>query len=64
MGDGWFSNRSGKRALAIAAFSAALRALPTTIADNGGYDSAELVSMLRVEHHKGKPLRLLNYKLG
>jgi len=45
---------TGKKALAIEAFSKALRALPTTIADNGGYDSAELVSELRVLHHNGK----------
>mmetsp|Transcript_43761 Transcript_43761/g.70068 ORF Transcript_43761/g.70068 Transcript_43761/m.70068 type:complete len:480 (-) Transcript_43761:1263-2702(-) len=45
---------AGKKALAVAAFSKALRALPTTIADNGGYDSAELVSELRAAHHKGQ----------
>lgn len=33
----------GKQALAIEAFSLALRALPTIIADNAGYDSSELV---------------------
>lgn len=43
----------GKSALAVEAFSRALRALPTVIADNGGYDSAELVTRLRVEHHNG-----------
>lgn len=37
----------GKQALAIEAFSKALRALPTIIADNAGYDSAELVQNLR-----------------
>jgi T-complex protein 1 subunit beta len=37
----------GKQALAIEAFSKALRQLPTIIADNAGYDSAEIVQNLR-----------------
>jgi T-complex protein 1 subunit beta len=37
----------GKQSLAIEAFSNALRALPTIIADNAGYDSAEIVQNLR-----------------
>lgn len=40
----------GKRAMAIEAFASALRAIPATIADNAGLDSAELVSRLRAEH--------------
>lgn len=40
----------GKKALAIEAFAAALRAIPATIADNAGLDSAELVSRLRAAH--------------
>lgn len=40
----------GKEAVAIEAYAKALRMLPTTIADNGGYDSAELVSKLRAAH--------------
>ena len=27
-------------------------AIPTTIADNAGLDSAELIAQLRAEHHK------------
>lgn len=42
----------GKKSLAIEAFSRALLAIPTTIADNAGLDSAELISQLRAEHHK------------
>jgi len=34
---------SGKQALAIESYAKALRQLPTIIADNAGYDSAELV---------------------
>lgn len=43
----------GKEALAIEAFAQALRALPTIICDNAGYDSAELVQNLRSEIAKG-----------
>lgn len=34
------------------AYSRALLAIPTTIADNAGLDSAELIAQLRAEHHK------------
>merc|ERR1719375_67427 len=54
----------GKRSMAIEAFAKALRALPTTIADNGGYDSAELVSELRVAHHEGQKTAGLDMKQG
>jgi len=37
----------GKQALAIEGFARALRQLPTIIADNAGYDSAEIVQNLR-----------------
>ena len=42
----------GKKSHAIEAFSWALLAIPTIIADNAGLDSAELVSQFRAEHHK------------
>lgn len=42
-----------KTTLAMAAFARALRKLPTILADNGGYDSTELVSKLQVQHAKG-----------
>lgn len=44
----------GKKALAMAAFARALRQLPAIIADNGGFDSAELVTQLRAAHASGK----------
>ena len=44
----------GKTALAVEAFAKALQAVPTIIADNGGYDSAELVAKLRAAHASGK----------
>jgi len=37
----------GKESLAIESFAKALRQLPTIIADNAGYDSAELVANLQ-----------------
>lgn len=42
----------GKRSLAMEAFARALRALPTTICDNAGLDSADIVATLRAEHGK------------
>jgi T-complex protein 1 subunit beta len=42
---------SGKQALAMVAFANALRSIPAIIADNGGYDSAELVTQLRAAVH-------------
>lgn len=44
----------GKKALAMSAFARALRQLPSIVADNGGYDSAELVTQLRAAHAAGK----------
>ncbi len=43
----------GKEILAIKAFERALRAIPTILADNAGYDSNELVSQLEGAHAKG-----------
>jgi len=54
----------GKKALALESFSKALRAIPTIIADNGGYDSGELVSQLRAEHYKGNTTAGLNMRDG
>lgn len=54
----------GKKALALESFSRALRQIPTIIADNGGYDSSELVAQLRAEHYKGNVTAGLNMKDG
>eukprot|EP00824_Muranothrix_gubernata_P015257 TRINITY_DN3169_c0_g1_i1.p1 TRINITY_DN3169_c0_g1~~TRINITY_DN3169_c0_g1_i1.p1 ORF type:complete len:533 (+),score=135.59 TRINITY_DN3169_c0_g1_i1:59-1657(+) len=54
----------GKKALAIEAYARALRQIPSIIADNGGYDSAELVSQLRAEHYKGNALAGLDMADG
>ena len=45
----------GKKALAVEAFARALRALPTTLADNGGYDSSDLIAQLRTLHSLSSP---------
>ncbi len=45
---------SGKEAMAMEAFSRALRQLPTIIADNAGLDSSALVTQLRAAHNKGE----------
>jgi len=55
---------SGKEALAVEAFAKALRQLPTIIADNAGYDSAQLVSELRAAHTEGKKTYGLNMDNG
>jgi len=61
----------GKKALAVEAFSRALRQvsppssvvrvfqnsddqIPTILADNGGYDSSDLVTKLRAAHYEGQ----------
>mmetsp|Transcript_15631 Transcript_15631/g.50892 ORF Transcript_15631/g.50892 Transcript_15631/m.50892 type:complete len:487 (+) Transcript_15631:253-1713(+) len=46
-------NTPGKKALAMEAFAKALRTLPAIIADNGGFDSSELVTRLRAAHAGG-----------
>lgn len=43
----------GKQMLAVEGFARALRQLPTILADNGGYDSGELVAQLRSMHATG-----------
>uniref|UniRef100_A0A4W3JVU1 CCT-beta n=1 Tax=Callorhinchus milii TaxID=7868 RepID=A0A4W3JVU1_CALMI len=44
----------GKEALAMESFAKALAMLPIIIADNAGYDSADLVAQLRAAHSEGK----------
>jgi T-complex protein 1 subunit beta len=43
----------GKKQIAVSAFAAALRQLPTILCDNAGYDSSELVAKLRTAHSNG-----------
>lgn len=44
----------GKESMAMEAFARALLQLPVVIADNAGYDSAQLISELRAAHSQGK----------
>jgi len=54
----------GKRSLSIEAFARALRSLPKTIAENGGYDSTELVTQLRAAHNHGNNSAGLDMNVG
>lgn len=54
----------GKQALAIHAYAQALKQLPTIIADNAGYDSAEIVQNLRSEIYNGNIKAGLNMFKG
>lgn len=40
----------GKKSIAMSSFARALRQLPAIVADNGGYDSAELITQLTAAH--------------
>ena len=51
---------AGKQALAMEAFSRALRQLPAIIADNAGLDSSELITQLRAAHAAGQTSAGLN----
>ena len=55
---------TGKKQLAMEAFAKALRALPATIAENGGYDSAEIVANLRAAHAQGDKRSGINMNEG
>merc|ERR1711976_818089 len=55
---------AGKKALAMEAFAKALRELPTIIADNGGFDSSELVTQLRAAHANGLATHGLDLNKG
>jgi len=54
----------GKESRAMEGFANALRSLPSTIAENGGYDSAQLVSELRAMHMQGNTTAGLNMYEG
>lgn len=54
----------GKKALAVEGFARALRQIPTILADNGGYDSSDLVSKLRAAHYEGRADAGLDMDLG
>jgi len=51
----------GKESLAMEAFAKALQTIPAIMADNGGYDSAELLGGLRAAHARGQSSHGLNF---
>merc|ERR1712088_999058 len=58
------SKTAGKEAKAMESFANALRQLPSIIAENGGYDSAQLTSELKAAHNSGKNTTGLNMYEG
>jgi len=52
---------TGKESLAMEAFAKALQTMPAIMADNGGYDSADLVGALRAAHARGQHTHGLNF---
>ena len=54
----------GKVSTCMNSFAHALRQLPTIIADNAGYDSAELIANLKNEIYTGKIAAGLNMTEG
>lgn len=54
----------GKEAEAIETFAFALRQLPTIIADNAGFDSADLVAKLRALHSEGQSTQGIDITTG
>lgn len=54
----------GKESVAMESFAHALLQIPVTIADNAGFDSAELVSELRAKHAEGKSTYGLDMEEG
>lgn len=58
------ANETGKKALAIEAYSRALKQLPIILADNAGYDSSELVTKLRSAIYNGISTSGLNLNEG
>lgn len=54
----------GKMALAMQAYARALREIPKAVADNGGYDSSELITQLQTEHKNGNHTMGLDMQTG
>ncbi|OXB72141.1 UNVERIFIED_CONTAM: hypothetical protein H355_012708 [Colinus virginianus] len=52
------------QSLAVEAFAKALRQIPTIILENGGLDSAEIVSQLRVLHLRGESSMGIDVEAG
>merc|ERR1711977_83403 len=55
---------SGKASLAMKGFAVALKAIPHAVADNGGLDSALLVSEMEAQHAQGNAMMGLDMNTG
>merc|ERR1712050_102191 len=51
----------GKESLAMEQFAKALQQIPAILADNGGFDSAELLGQLRAAHSRGEHTKGLDF---
>ncbi|CAD7689933.1 unnamed protein product [Nyctereutes procyonoides] len=58
------SRTPGKEAVAMESYAKALRMLPTIIADNAGYGSADLVAQVQAAHSEGNTTAGLDMKEG
>merc|ERR1712050_724169 len=54
----------GKESGAMEGFAKALQQIPSILADNGGYDSAELVGQLKAAHARGEHSVGLDFAKG
>merc|ERR1711976_301577 len=54
----------GKESLAMEQFAKALQQIPAILADNGGFDSAELLGQLRAAHTRGEHTKGLDFVNG
>merc|ERR1711953_1063449 len=54
----------GKESLAMEQFAKALQQIPAILADNGGFDSADLLGALRAAHTRGEHTKGLDFMKG
>lgn len=54
----------GKESMAMEQFGKALQQIPVTLADNAGFDSADLVGKLRAAHARGEATAGLEFNTG
>jgi T-complex protein 1 subunit beta len=55
---------AGKKQMAMESFARALRVLPATVAENAGFDSAELISQVRAAHAAGESRAGIDVRTG
>jgi len=54
----------GKASMAMRGFATALKSIPRAVADNGGYDSADLISKMEAAHAQGECSQGLDMSAG